>query len=344
MTQQVGIEARYESNVNQAARADQAAINALEKEAKALAAPLDKAGRQARKNEQSFKRAATAQTNFAKATGLSLSEARKLQKELGLTATRANEAARRLKQLTQANATLAQKQSILRKEFRLTSDRVAKLDRALAGTSKTASTFRSRMNALISGLSAAGVLLAAQAFRQLGTAITGAADASAEYGRVLGALRSQLSARDIGLSLEELQEFASGLGEATLTSEEAVLRAARNLTSFGSISGEVFTRAITLAQDLAEITGGDLEGNVARLAKVLEAPTKNFGALSRAGVVFDDTTKGIITRLVEQGDLLEAQTVVLDEIERLYGGAGAAAAQGYAGALDTLGEVLNSST
>lgn len=170
-----------------------------------------------------------------------------------------------------------------------------------------------------------------------------AINATAEYERVLFTLDNQIasSAGSIGLTRQELVDFADQLGDATLTSEEATLRAARSLSSFRKVSGDTFTRALTLSQDLAEVMGGSLEGNVVQLGKALEDPVRGITALARAGTTFTEEQKAMIESLVESGDLLAAQNIVLDELERQYGGAGVAAAQGLAGALDTMGENAN---
>ena len=76
-----------------------------------------------------------------------------------------------------------------------------------------------------------------------------------------------------------------------------------------------------------------------QLAKALEDPSKRVTDLARSGTVFTDQQKAQIKALQESGDLLGAQNLVLQEIEKQYGGAAVAAgAAGFAGALDSAGE------
>ena len=173
--------------------------------------------------------------------------------------------------------------------------------------------------------------------------IDGSIDAAAEYERVIFALEGSLErlGGSAGVSVEGLQAFASDLGDATLTSEEAVLRAARVLTSFTNIVGSRFERTIVIAQDLAETIGGDLEQQIISLGKAVNDPVKGVTALADAGIQFTDSQRELIKSLVESGRLLEAQDVILNELQVQYGGTGEAAAQGLAGALDTLGEEAN---
>jgi len=51
------------------------------------------------------------------------------------------------------------------------------------------------------------------------------------------------------------------------------------------------------------------------LGRILENPTKNLNALTRAGITFTDAEKRKITQLQESGKLLEAQDLVLKSIE-----------------------------
>jgi hypothetical protein len=201
---------------------------------------------------------------------------------------------------------------------------VADLDRGLATIAATAGA----LGAGIGALFAAGV------------------SAAAEYDRVLFAVEKQIESTSgsVGISASELQAFASDLGNATLTSEEAVLRASRSLLSFRSVTGDTFTRAITVSQDLAEVMGGDLESNIVQVGKALEDPVNGLSSLSRAGTQFTEAQKELIKSLVESGDQAGAQQVILEELERQYGGAGIAAAAGLTGSLDTLGEEMNDLT
>jgi hypothetical protein len=64
------------------------------------------------------------------------------------------------------------------------------------------------------------------------------------------------------------------------------------------------------------------------LGKALENPIRGLTALGKAGTTFTDQQKEQIRVLVESGNLLGAQTLILDEIESQYGGVAEAAALG----------------
>ncbi|ADD94719.1 hypothetical protein [uncultured phage MedDCM-OCT-S09-C28] len=139
--------------------------------------------------------------------------------------------------------------------------------------------------------------------------------------------------------LENLVDAADKFGRATLFDQEDATQAFALLTSFQRIGVESYERVTKAASDLATVTGTDLKSAQIQLAKALEDPAKRVTDLARSGTVFTDQQKEQIKVLQESGRLFEAQDLILQEIEKQYGGAAeAAGSAGLAGALDTLGE------
>lgn len=141
-----------------------------------------------------------------------------------------------------------------------------------------------------------------------------------------------------GFTAEQLRRQAQDLARATLQSVEGVEQAQQILLTFRSVSGETFTRATELAADLATVTGTGLTGAMTQLGKALEDPVQGINALRRSGVSFSEEQRTMIESLVESNRLMEAQALVLDELARQYGGVAQAEAQGYAGAVDSMGQ------
>jgi hypothetical protein len=138
--------------------------------------------------------------------------------------------------------------------------------------------------------------------------------------------------------LERLQKVASDLGEATLFNEEDFRKGFGLLTSFGNIGTSNYQRVAKAAADVAQTSGTDVSSAFMQLAKALNDPAKGLSALGRSGIQFSEDQKAVIERLVETGNTAQAQNLILQELEKQYGGNSVAAAQGLAGALDTLGE------
>ena len=159
-----------------------------------------------------------------------------------------------------------------------------------------------------------------QAFREQNKAIA----------QVEAGLKS--TAGQVGFTSQELQKMASDLQNKTLFGDEVILKdATAQLLTFTNISGENFARTQQAALDLATRLDGDLKGASIQLGKALNDPVANLSALSRSGIQFSEDQKAVIKSLAETGKLAEAQTLILDELNKQYGGSAEAAAEADGG-------------
>jgi len=159
-----------------------------------------------------------------------------------------------------------------------------------------------------------------QAFREQNKAIA----------QVEAGLKS--TAGQVGFTSKELQKMASDLQNKTLFGDEVILKdATAQLLTFTNISGENFARTQQAALDLATRLDGDLKGASIQLGKALNDPVANLSALSRSGIQFSEDQKAVIKSLAETGKLAEAQTLILDELNKQYGGSAEAAAEADGG-------------
>ncbi|MBK8211712.1 MAG: hypothetical protein IPK78_18935 [Rhodospirillales bacterium] len=85
-----------------------------------------------------------------------------------------------------------------------------------------------------------------------------AAKADQSYRRLEAVLKATGHAS--GLTADEIAAFADGIERSTLATAEGVQDAASVLATFRSVSGETFTRALSLAQDMSAVFGQDLSG------------------------------------------------------------------------------------
>jgi hypothetical protein len=92
---------------------------------------------------------------------------------------------------------------------------------------------------------------------------------------------------------------------------------------------------------------GTAEGNAVQLGKALQDPIKGLAALAKSGVTFNDQEKANIKTLVESGQTLKAQELILKAIEGQVGGTAEASASSFdkmkfaiAGVSDTFGEMM----
>ena len=122
-------------------------------------------------------------------------------------------------------------------------------------------------------------------------------------------------------TVKRMARYADQVNRATGIDDEQIKTVQRKLLVFKSLratadeTGAAFDRATQAAVDLAAGGFGQLETNARLLGRILENPTKNLNALTRAGITFTDAEKRKITQLQESGKLLQAQDLVLQSIE-----------------------------
>ena len=78
-----------------------------------------------------------------------------------------------------------------------------------------------------------------------------------------------------------------------------------------------------------------------QLGKALNDPVANLSALSRSGIQFSEEQKAIIKSLAQTNRLAEAQTIILNELDKQYGGAAEAAADAGLGGFQQLQNALS---
>ena len=142
----------------------------------------------------------------------------------------------------------------------------------------------------------------------------------------------QSTGATVGYTSQQLQQMASDLQSKTLFGDEQILQEATSqLLTFTNITGQQFARTQQAALDLATRLDGDLKGASIQLGKALNDPVANLSALSRSGIQFSDEQKAVIKSMAETGRLAEAQTLILDELNKQYGGSAEAAAKADGG-------------
>ena len=206
----------------------------------------------------------------------------------------------------------------LEREATRIEDRFANLGRSISGLGRTLSV------SLTAPLTAIGAL-SVRAFGQQAEAI-----ANVEAG-----LRSTGNAA--GLTSERLQEVASALQNNTTFGDEEILGGLTStLLTFTNVTGDEFLRAQEAVLDLSATLGQDLQSAALQVGRALNDPVAGLSALSRAGIQFTDSQREVIESLVESGDAAGAQAIILEELERQFGGTAAAIAQAGTGPLSQL--------
>lgn len=148
-----------------------------------------------------------------------------------------------------------------------------------------------------------------------------------------------------GFTLSQLRDMAATMQDNSLYGDEDILnKVTANLLTFGKIHTTVFERAQKLSLDLSARLGQDLQSSAVMLGKALNDPVLGLTALSRVGITFTEQQKAMIKEMAAAGDVIGAQTIMLEELERQYSGQAAALANIDSGrltqAMNSIGDAM----
>lgn len=184
--------------------------------------------------------------------------------------------------------------------------------------------------------SAGGVLAAGMAasFAKdfLGASISGARESQAIANQTAQAIKTTGAAA--GVTADQVGELSASLSKKTAIDDELIQSGANLLLTFTNIKNaagegnDVFDQTVAIANDMSVAFGQDMKSSSIQLGKALNDPIKGVSALGRVGVSFTAQQKEQIKTLVESGDVLGAQKIILGELETQVGGSAAAQADG----------------
>ncbi len=138
--------------------------------------------------------------------------------------------------------------------------------------------------------------------------------------------------------LNQLQEAANKLGNQTLFNQEEFTRGFNLLTSFRNIGVDSYSRVAQAAADIAQVNQVDVNTSFMQLAKALQDPERNLSNLNRSGIAFTKQQTEVIKELMKTNKTAEAHAMILGIVEESYNKLAQAAAEGFAGEVDSLGE------
>lgn len=145
----------------------------------------------------------------------------------------------------------------------------------------------------------------------------------------------------VGYNSEQLQKMAADLQNiSTFDDDEILKKATANLLTFSKITGTTFQNAQKAALDLATRLDGDLQSASIQVGKALQDPIKGVAALSKVGVSFSASQKETIRSMVETNNLAGAQSLILQELQKEFGGSAEAAGKAGAGPFKQLGNQI----
>lgn len=143
-----------------------------------------------------------------------------------------------------------------------------------------------------------------------------------------------------GRTATQVTAFTQGLSTATGIQSQQLNEAAAQLLTFGNVSGDTFERTLRAATDLGSVFGSVGSAAIA-LGKAVDSPAEGLAGLARVGIRFTEAQLEQINVLVESGHLLEAQALILGEVESRVGGTAEAIGGTLSGAWARLGQSIS---
>lgn len=142
--------------------------------------------------------------------------------------------------------------------------------------------------------------------------------------------------KDMGFAnaTKRLTDYAETLETTTAVDAEVIKLTQAKLATFSNLTKTVntangaFDRATKAALDMAAAGFGEASTNAVQLGKALQDPIKGINSLARSGITFTAQEKEQIKTLVESGDTLAAQEMILKAVETQVGGTSEATATG----------------
>lgn len=219
---------------------------------------------------------------------------------------------------------------------------LANVEKQISGLGSTVekqgATF-TRLKTLMAGVFGGSLLT--QGFNALTGTMKGAIQDAQQYEKVLKDTQAVIATTGnvAGISVDGVKELASALEAYGIADENAIIKSQNLIATFTNVrnvvgeGNDIFNQATKAALDMSARFGGDVTASAVRLGKALNDPIKGVMALSKMGVQFTQAQKDQIKALVQAGDVMGAQKLVLKELTIQTGGAAKAAGDTFAGAV-----------
>lgn len=138
-----------------------------------------------------------------------------------------------------------------------------------------------------------------------------------------------------GVSAKQVADLAAAISLKAGIDDEAIQSGQNLLLTFTNIRNEagrgndIFDQATSIMTDMSVALGQDMKSSAIQLGKALNDPIKGVTALQRVGVSFTADQKEQIKSLVESGRSMDAQKLILRELNREFAGSAAAQADPF---------------
>jgi hypothetical protein len=141
---------------------------------------------------------------------------------------------------------------------------------------------------------------------------------------------------------QDIDGMADSLEKLTSIEAETITEGQNMLLTFTKVRNEVgkgndiFDQGTKAALDMSVALGTDMSSASMLVGKALNDPIKGLTALSRSGIQFTKEQKEMITGMVEAGDTMGAQKIILGELTTQFGGSAEALGDTMTGKIDKM--------
>ncbi|MEI8086999.1 MAG: phage tail length tape measure family protein [Paludibacter sp.] len=128
-----------------------------------------------------------------------------------------------------------------------------------------------------------------------------------------------------GMSYQAIEENVKKISSAANFSKAELMNMQSLLVTFPNITKDTFGTASQAITDMSAKMHTDLSSSAIQVGKALQDPVLGVTALRRVGVNFNKEQTDVIKNLVANGNIAEAQTKILTELNHEFGGSAKAA-------------------
>jgi len=154
---------------------------------------------------------------------------------------------------------------------------------------------------------------------------------SAQTTAAINSMNASWTNTDAVVAYAEQIEKMSGIEMESVQSGQNLLLTYGNIRNELGSGNDIFNQATSLMTDLSVATGKDMPAAATLLGKALNNPIAGLSALQKVGVAFTDQQKEQIKTLVESGNVMGAQKIILAELTKEFGGSAKAFGETTAG-------------
>lgn len=161
-----------------------------------------------------------------------------------------------------------------------------------------------------------------QGFGALTNGLKSSWNAAQETVRVQQQLNAALKSTGgaAGVTIAQLNEMSSAFQDSTRYTDEEVGSVQALMLTFTNIKSDIFPQTTKAILDMSTAMGQDLQSSTIQVGKALNDPIAGMTALQRVGVTFTEQQKDMVEKLVNTGHGLEAQKLILKELNAEFGG------------------------